>query len=115
MTTRAYTLCLQAALYALADRLAYLGYYGDSLKEFVDFILNEKDLHAYHDVTHAADAAGFDPVIDRRTWPPGSLPGVSGLTYLPDALEVSVTKYLDSAGRYSLDAQGRFIWPGGNS
>lgn len=113
MRPEAYNLCLTAALYVLADRLAYLGYYGDSLTDFITFVLNEKDLHAYNDVVNAADAAGFDPVIDRRQWAGGDLPNIKRLAYLPDALEISVRKYLDAAGRYSIDSQGRFVWPGG--
>lgn len=96
---KAYKACLQLALHAYADRLAYLGYYKDGMYDFIEFSLNERDLRAFKDVINAAQSAGFDPLVDRLDWSRCNLPRVEGLSYLPHALEIFANGLLDASGR----------------
>lgn len=45
-----YDACLKVVMHDAANRLAYLGYYGDELVDFLIFILSKEGFYAYKDV-----------------------------------------------------------------
>lgn len=94
----AYQSCLKVALFDTAHRLSYLGYHGDALCEFLQYMLSIEGQDAYQYVVDASDAAGYCPIADRKSWAGRGLPDSAGLTGLPAALELLVARYAPDGG-----------------
>lgn len=94
----AYQSCLQIALQDAANRLVYLGYHGDALVDFLIYILSKEGFDAYKHVVAASDAAGYCPIVDRKSWRGRNLPDQAVLECLPEALEMLVERYAPDGG-----------------
>lgn len=95
---KAYQSCLRVALHDTANRLVYLGYHGDALVDFLVYILSEEGFDAYKHVVATSDAAGYCPIVDRKSWRGRYLPDPSTLACLPEALELLVDRYAPDGG-----------------
>lgn len=82
----------------LANRLAYLGYHGEELDEFIVFALSEGDLNAYQHIVTTSDAAGFCPFTDRKPWGRRGLPSPDKLPYLRVACEHLLNRLFPNGG-----------------
>lgn len=98
-----YDACLRVVMIDAANRLAYLGYYGDELVDFLNFILSKEGLYAYKDVVASSRAAGYDPIVDRQSWAGRRLPNPERLPGLPKALGHLAQEYADYAGSDPFD------------
>lgn len=76
-------------MHDVANRLAYLGYYGDELIDVLTFILSKEGFYAYKDFVASSRAAGYDPIVDRKPWAGRGLPDPSRLPGLPQVLELA--------------------------
>lgn len=90
---KGYRAALRLTMVDAANRLAYLGYYGDSLIEFLEFILSKEGTNAYRDIVATSISAGYCPVVDRVDWAGSTLPNPDRLTGLPEALEHLAGRY----------------------
>lgn len=106
-----YQACLKVVMIDAANRLSYLGYYGDELFDFLVFILSKEGHYAYQDVIASSRAAGYDPIVDRKSWAGRRLPDPSKLSGLPEALEFIAQQYASFTGSDPFDplegVQGR--------
>lgn len=93
-----YDACLKVVMHDAANRLAYLGYYGDELVDFLIFILSKEGFYAYKDVVASSRASGYDPIVDRKPWAGRGLPDPSRLSGLPHALDFLAIEYADYTG-----------------